>query len=395
MSSVRVLYSFPHTLGKPGIGTTALNQIRGLVEHGVIVDVVCTSAGRDIAGVRRVVETLVIGGQRIPHRAFGVRRAYGYHDARVAGLLARLEREVDLVHTWPAACLKTAASARRLGVPSFREVPSAHTETAYEDAAREANALGIELPKGHHHRHNAKQLERELAEFEAIDFLLVPSAYAERTFLERGFAREKLLRHRYGYDPKHFASTNGAAPANGRLGLTAVFVGRGEPNKGLHHALRAWIDSGAGDRGRFMLCGELLPSYRERIASLLEHPSVKELGFVRDVALVMRESDVLVLPSVTEGSALVTYEAQAAGCALVVSSAAGASCRHLEQGLVHEAGDTQTLTEHLHRLDQDQRLLSRLRAQALANSRTLTWSAAGERLAEAYGEGLDRFGRTP
>jgi D-inositol-3-phosphate glycosyltransferase len=387
---LRVLYSFPHTLGKPGISTTAWHQIEGLIAHGVTVDVVCTSLQRDLPGARRVSETLRLSGRRVPHRALGVYHAYAYHDWRAARTLKRLRREVDLVHCWPAGCMRTLTTARRLGLPGFREVPSAHTQTAYEDAAREAAALRIDLPPDHHHRYDARHLQRELREFAAADYLLVPSEYVERTFVERGHPRGSLIRHRYGFDPNSFGAQNRAKKANGK-GLTAVFVGRGEPNKGLHHALRAWVDSGAAERGRLLLCGDVLPSYRARIAPLLAHPSVYELGFVTDVGVVLRAADVLLLPSVTEGSALVTYEAQAAGCALLVSDAAGAACQHLEEGLLHTPGDVATLTEHLRRVDRDRQFLAELRSRALANSAGLTWAAAGERLADAYREGVERF----
>ena len=97
----------------------------------------------------------------------------------------------------------------------------------------------------------------------------------------------------------------------------------------------------------------------------LTNPSVHELGFVKAVGAVMRDADVLLLPSVTEGSALVTYEAQAAGCALLVSAAAGAPCVHLEEGLVHEPGDIATLTEHVRRVDRDRKLLGQMKERAL------------------------------
>jgi glycosyltransferase involved in cell wall biosynthesis len=142
-----------------------------------------------------------------------------------------------------------------------------------------------------------------------------------------------------------------------------------------------------------MVCGELLPGYRAKLTTLLAHPSVQELGFVADVGRVMRDADVLLHPSVTEGSALVTYEAQAAGCALLVSDAAGAPCEHLREGLVHSSGDVAALTEHLRLLDRDRELLHTLRTQALANSARLTWAGAAERLVDAYAEGLDRVRR--
>jgi glycosyltransferase involved in cell wall biosynthesis len=98
----------------------------------------------------------------------------------------------------------------------------------------------------------------------------------------------------------------------------------------------------------------------------------------------MRESDVLLFPSVEEGSALVTYEAQASGCALLVSEETGARCTHLQEGLVHRARDVATLTEHVRLLSGDPELLARLRRGAVANSRNLTWDCAGRELATIY-----------
>ena len=389
---MRVLYSFPHTLGKPGISTTAYHQVAELIRAGAEVDVVCTTLGRDLPGARRVVETLQLAGRRVPHRTMGVERAYAYHDRRASRVVEQLRRSIDLVHCWPAGCLQTIAACRRIGIPSFREAPSAHTQTAYEVAAKEAAAVGVPLPRGHHHRHDERRLDRELHEFAAVDFLLVPSAYVEQTFLERGHPANRLVRHRYGYDPAAFPRPDRPRPS-GERGLTAAFVGRGEPNKGLHHALRAWVDSGASEHGHLVVCGEILPGYRESLTPLLAHPSVQELGFHADVATVMRDADVLLLPSLTEGSALVTYEAQASGCALLVSEAAGAQCRHMAQGLVHAPGDVVALTEHLGRVDRDRALLRRLQEEALANAARLTWAAAALELERAYAEGLDRFDR--
>jgi hypothetical protein len=47
-----VLYSFPMALGAPGVGTTALHEVQGLVDAGLDVDVVCTSTARDVPGAR-------------------------------------------------------------------------------------------------------------------------------------------------------------------------------------------------------------------------------------------------------------------------------------------------------------------------------------------------------
>jgi glycosyltransferase involved in cell wall biosynthesis len=104
----------------------------------------------------------------------------------------------------------------------------------------------------------------------------------------------------------------------------------------------------------------------------------------------MRRSDLFVLSTVEEGSALVTYEARASGCVLLVSDASGAVCEHMENALVHRPGDVAALTEHIRLLDRDRALLARLRAASLATADDLTWRAAGPALRSAYTEALSR-----
>jgi glycosyltransferase involved in cell wall biosynthesis len=378
-----VLYSFPGAIGRPGIGTTAFHQVQGIIDQGAKVTLFCASVERPVTGAHEVVTTLTVAGRRVPHRALGVERAYGWHDRRVAHALAARRGEIDLVHCWPGAVIHTARAARAAGVPSVREVINTHTGWGFERVARETAALGMALPKGHSHSYDARKLAREEAEFRAVDLLSAQSEFSKSTFVERGFAPERLAVHQNGYDTARFHPD--PAPRDPDRPLTAIFVGRAEPRKGVHHALRAWIDSGAGERGRFLLVGDFVPGYREALGSLLEHPSLEAVGYVDDVAGVMRSADVFVLASVEEGSALVTYEAQASGCVPLVSDATGGRVAHLRDGLVHRAGDTGMLAEHISMVDRDRELLRRLRAGTLAAIPGLTWERGAEELLEVYG----------
>lgn len=112
---VHAVYSFPHVLGAPGIGTTALHQVRGLIKAGVEVTVICTSTAVPVPGAE-ILQTLRLAGRRIPHRAFlSVQRAYDYHDAVTARHLRRHRSAADIVHVWPRACLRTLAAATSEG----------------------------------------------------------------------------------------------------------------------------------------------------------------------------------------------------------------------------------------------------------------------------------------
>lgn len=387
MTPLRVLYSFPDRLGSAtGVGTIAYQHVRGLVEEGIEVLLYCTSCDLEVPGVHALHETLVVGGRRIPHRALGIERAYRHHDRRVASALEHHDG-IDLVHAWPKATVETAKAAQRSGIPVLREVPNTHTAYAFESVARETEALGMSAPSGNSHTYDAKVLAREEDEYARAALLLVPSEFSLRTFVERGVPPAKLALHQYGYDPERYFGEPDARPDD--RPFTVLFAGRCEPRKGLHHALRAWLDSGAAEHGRFLVCGQFVPGYREALAGLLDHPSVEVRGFV-DLAPVMRESDVFVLPSIEEGSALVTYEAQASGCVLAVSDAAGARCEHGRQGLVHDAGDVETLTRHLRELANDRELLARLRAATLDGRAELTWRHAVRELVGIYAGAVDR-----
>jgi glycosyltransferase involved in cell wall biosynthesis len=223
----------------------------------------------------------------------------------------------------------------------------------------------------------------EEQEFASVDGLLAPSPFVAQTLEAGGIQRDRILRHHYGADPVPGASAE--HPENqDREPLRVCFVGSVEPRKGLHFALDAWLASGAAASGHLTVVGRLMEGYADLLRGRLAHPSVEVLGFSDRPVTTMIDSHALVLPSIEEGSALVTYEAQAAGCALLVSEASGARCTHGEHGLVHPVGDVSALASHIRRLDHDRALLRQLRRGALTHSRTLTWCEAGRCLLECY-----------
>jgi glycosyltransferase involved in cell wall biosynthesis len=379
-----VLQSFPHKIGAARICTTAWHQAAGVAEAGAEVLAMPGAVHRPLPPAVRVRPTLARGPLRIPYKPLGRARALRLHDRIVARALPRLAGEIDVVHTWPLGARETLRTARRLGIPTVLERPNAHTRFAYEVVRAECERLGVALPTGHEHAYDPEILRVEEEEYELADRLLCPSDFVLKTFLDQGFARERLARHRYGYDHTRFHPS--ADPRNPDRGLTLLFVGVCAVRKGVHFALEAWRTSPASEHGRFLIAGEFLPEYAERLSSLLAHPTVEVLGHRTDVPELMRNSDALVLPSIEEGSALVCSEALASGCVPVVSDASGAVCEHGVNGLVHQVGDVAALTAHITALHEDRGLLARLRAACIRTAPAYTWSSAGTRLLEVYEE---------
>lgn len=383
---MRILYSFPHALGAPGVGTTAVRQVLSLLGRGHVVDVFAASTHSNCPPVAgNISRTMVFGGVRVPHKIFGVDRTMAFHDRRVAAYLRRTQTRYDVVHAWPGAALDTAIAASEIRTAALREVPNTHTANAYEVVAKLCRDLGVELPPGHSHRTNDGRLRREEAEYQAGHRLLVPSDHVASTFLERGFAPEKLARHQYGFDPEAFTP----GPEHGAEPFHVVFLGAVEPRKGLHVALEAWKRAGAFERARFSIYGRVVEEYRPTIEPYLTMPNVDIFEFTNDAAGVLRSADALILPSFEEGSALVTYEAQGCGAVPIVSDAAGAQCEHGVTGMIHPTGDIDALAGHITQLINDRGLVKKLRAGVLAQRDRLTWAAAAERLEKCYIEARD------
>ncbi|MGB7761581.1 MAG: glycosyltransferase family 4 protein [Bryobacteraceae bacterium] len=358
--------------------------MNGLAAAGADLLVFSGALHRPVPSDVRVRPTLARGKLRIPYRLLGSMRAFALHDWIVSRRIERLRGQIDIIHAWPLGALQTLKTAARLGIPTVLERPNANTRFAMEAVQEECERLGVVLPPDHEHAYNEEKLRAEEEEYSLASRLLCPSEFVVKTFLDKGFAPEKLARHIYGFDEKAYYPSN--EDRDPKRGLTMLFVGVCAVRKGVHYALEAWLDSPASQYGTFLIAGEFLPAYAEKLAAMLSHPSVKVLGHRKDVPELMRKSDILVLPSIEEGFGLVITEAMGSGCVPLASDACSELCRHMETGLVHHVGDVATLTKQITMMHEDRALLERLRAASLKGVPEITWTAAGKTLLDVYRE---------
>jgi glycosyltransferase involved in cell wall biosynthesis len=384
---VRVLYSFPLRVGADRICYTGWQQVNGLAAAGADLLLLPASLGRPVPSGVRVSPTLAWGDLRLPYRVVGTMRAVALHDWIVARRIEKMAGQIDVIHTWPLGALETLRAAARLRIPTVLERCNAHTGFAMDVVQKECDRLGVKLPPDHEHAFDAEKLRKEEAEYKLATRLLCPSEFVVKTFLDKGFRREQLVRHIYGYDEKVYYPSS--EPRDPKRGLTMLFVGVCAVRKGVHYALEAWLKSPASKDGTFLIAGEFLPAYQEKLAPMLAHPSVKVLGHRNDVPELVRKSDILVLPSIEEGFGLVITEAMGSGCVPLASEACTEICDHMKTGLMHRIGDVSTLAQHITVLHEDRALLERLRAACLEVAPRITWTAAGKILLDAYRETIE------
>jgi glycosyltransferase involved in cell wall biosynthesis len=381
----RVLYSFPLRLGADRICYTAWQQVNGLAAAGAELHVFSASVGRPVPATVNVSPTLARGKLRLPYRVIGTMRAVALHDRIVARRLEKMAGQIDIIHTWPTGALETLKTAERLGIPTVLERPNANTRFAMRVVQEECERIGVVLPPDHEHAYDAGKLNKEEMEYKLATRLLCPSDFVVKTFLDEGYPSEQLARQIYGYDEQVYFPNGGPRNTKG-AGLNMLFVGVCAVRKGVHFALEAWLKSPASKDGTFLIAGEFLPAYQEKLAPMLAHPSVKVLGHRNDIPELMRKSDILVLPSIEEGFGLTITEAMGSGCVPLVSEACTEICSHMKTGLMHKIGDVEELTQHINLLHSDRALLEKLRAESLRTAPEITWTAAGKMLLDVYRE---------
>ena len=199
--------------------------------------------------------------------------------------------------------VRSAARARDLGATVLIDRGSRHVLSQ--------NALIVE---GGGQPLSQRYIERELASYEQADVVTVLSQHAAESFVEQGFDRDRLFVCPLGVDLKRFTpSSRPSGP------VKLLFVGGWSYQKGvdlLADAVKSrpeWYLTHVG-----MGAGIKFPSDCSRITRV-GHCNHEQL------AEIMTQHHVLVLPSRQDGFGMVLLEALAAGLPVVASRMTGAS----------------------------------------------------------------------
>lgn len=163
-------------------------------------------------------------------------------------------------------------------------------------------------------------VERELREYEAADLLVVPSSFVADTFVRRGVPRTKLFVNPYGASLDRFTRVADPDPAR----FTVLSVGGARLRKGFGDLLDAFARLSHPGK-RLVVVGDVLPEVKPLLAAYASDDVILH-GPVPHARLneLYSRADVLVLPSLEEGLALVQAEALACGCPVIATPNAGA-----------------------------------------------------------------------
>ncbi len=371
---MRVIYATGARFAGSGIGTTGYHTVHGLARHGMLQRVLCGSTAESDIPPERVWSLGAPSRLLRKLASLDMTHSLWYLESLLfeAWACARLER-ADLLHVWSNYGLGLIRQAKRLGMVTVLERGSTHP--SYQD-----RLLRTEYARwGLHYRSPQAALRRIAAELQEADYVLVPATQVRKTFLGEGFPAERLLELPYGADVQRFRPAAGRAAHPFRV----LFVGQVGVRKGVPALLDAWRALGWRD-AELWLVGRVEPGFGRLLSRWQGLPGVRLLGHIPNPVEAYQQSDVFALPSLEEGSALVSYEALACGLPVITTPNTGSVVRDGEEGLLVPPRAVDALAAAIERLRSDEPLHRRMGRAARARAEAFTWEHYEDTLAALY-----------
>lgn len=286
--------------------------------------------------------------------------------------VARRVRELhpDIVYAYEGAALQTFREAGKRGITTVEEQSSSYwrwtRDLLTEEAERKPEFAGIlpvlADPPG--------RLRRKEEELQLADYVFVPSEHVRRT-LAGVVPHEKIRVIPYGapeVKPRSHFNADSSLP------LRVLFVGNLGQHKGIGYLLEA-MDMVGGMADLTIVGRRLRPNAtvdracrRWRWHETLPHSQVLDR---------MRQADVLVLPSLSEGCALVVLEALACGLPVIVTPNTGslAFVRDRQEGFVVPIRRADAIAGCLELLYRDRAMLEEMSRRAQATAAQISWES--------------------
>lgn len=314
-------------------------------------------------------------------------KAYASLNRSFSKKAARELEGTEILHGWSGYSLESLHWAKHNRVPCVLERSSAHIVTQMELLGREYADLGV--------RFEPSDCSRDLEEYEMADLIAVPSLFAVRSFVARGFAESKLLYAPFGTDLSKFSPGRKSDDV-----FRVVYAGAVSIQKGVHHLVDAF---NLVDIPHSELCIIGSTTVDTPVVLRRANKRLRRVPHLSHSELVQqyRNASVFVMASIQEGMALVQAQALASGLPLICSANTGGEdllqmsgakrashaggIDEYDAGYVVPARDATAIARCLAWLSSDADLLAQKGAAAASiRSQGLGWSDYAVRVIQGY-----------
>lgn len=296
-------------------------------------------------------------------------------DHRLRGLV----RETDVVIAYSGTAHDTMKfELGRRPRPAFvTECVNCHVSTQMAILEEEHQRLGLPFISD-----CSEDMRRRVYEYENADRLFGPSEVVKDSFIEKGISASRFVKIPYG------VAVGGGAAVGERSGeapLRVLYVGSVSPRKGVRYLVQALdrVDSSYGIELTVVGSVERPSGIEDLMPSL--NARIRFTGVLtgRELSEAFMHHDVLVLPTLEEGMALVIGEAIGYGLPVITTDRAGADSLFTDgkEGFLVGTRDVNGIAEKLKLLASDEGLRGSMSARAREKAASLpTWTDAGAQL---------------
>jgi glycosyltransferase involved in cell wall biosynthesis len=279
----------------------------------------------------------------------------------------------DIVYIWPPISLVLHKKLRNCGYKVLLEFVNSHQATSKAILDAEYKRLGL-IPN---HGITAENVSNEIETTKLVDYIFSCSPNVTSSLLSAKIPKEKILETTYGLREEDILSQSVLTSRSKTKEINAIFVGTICIRKGPHLLLDYWCKSGV--KGKLTLVGDVQPEMLPILKPYLQRPDIQHIPYVADLKPIYKDADVFLLPSLEEGSPLVTYLALGAGLPCIVSPmGAGGIVEHGVEGLVVEHDDAEAWVNAIQKMAKDINMRENYAKNAYLKAPNYLWSKVGQ-----------------
>ena len=377
---MEVIYTIGTTLFGGGIGNTAYYETEGLYRNDALKYVVSYDYNKNKIPKNKVKTLKFLKYIDMP---LGFTRArfipklpqYEIMNNLFDYLASKCVGEGDIFYGWMGMSLRQIRKAQHLGMKTVVVCASSHPTYQRKILKEEYKKWNVPFDLGSY-----KIYLKSLKEIKEADFIKIPSDFVEKTFIEHGIPKEKLIKIPFGVDLDRFKPKKEYENDKFRV----AFVGSVGIRKGAPYLLKAWDELNLKN-AELHVVGAILNDIKHIIKKYKQRKDIIFTGHANPISY-LQKSDVFVFPSIEEGSALVTYEAMATGLPSIVTFNSGSVVRDGKDGFVIPIRDVKTLKEKILYFYENRNEIKRMGKNARKHVEKYSWESYGNRLFESLKE---------
>lgn len=312
MDSIKILTYLPQHLKSYGIGYAATSLALGMNSHNVVSEIF--SMRSDLIYQSDKVKQAF--NSDILYKLATKFLDYKHLSAITENQFNKLLPNYDIVYLWPACSVESYRYAKKMGKTIIMESINCHQSFARDILDAEAKKLGL----SDIHLITDESINDENEKLSLADYIFSPSPQVTKSFLEMGIDQNKIIESSYGLDESDLLPQNHNIEKKDTP-FTALFVGSVIPRKGIHLLLDYW--KSAAINGKLKIIGKIENSAEAIVKQYENDSSIEFVSFTNDLTSNYANADLFIMPSLEEGSPLVTYLAIGAGLPCLVSPMAG------------------------------------------------------------------------